>query len=67
MFKVLDETFGCITDGISAVRDLVAAGKSQTEIIKDASAFDADKKRAKLTAELAAYQKELAKLPKPKK
>jgi hypothetical protein len=63
LFTAIRDLFAFFTIGIGACNDLATAGKYQTEIIKDTSAFDVQKKRAKLQQDLDAYQKQLATEP----
>jgi len=59
MFKLIGQIAATLCRTITMIDHLAEAGECQTEIIKDTSVFDAKKKRAKLQADLLAYEAQL--------
>ena len=65
MFKLIGQLAATLCRTITMIDHLAEAGEVQTEIIRDSSVFDVKKKRAKLQADLAAYEKQLSANIKP--
>jgi len=56
MFKNIGELASLVSVIIGSVSDLMKAGKCQTEIIRETSEFDVEKKRAQLKVDLAQFK-----------
>jgi len=65
MFKLIGQLAATLCRTITMIDHLAEAGEVQTEIIRDSSVFDVKKKRAKLQADLAEYEKQLSANIKP--
>jgi hypothetical protein len=60
MFRLIGQLANMLCRTVTMMDHLAEAGEVQTQIIRDSSVFDAQKKRRQLEADLSAFEAEIA-------